>query len=186
MKYAIFTCFEILFVVITFTVLAIAVAEEPEGLKIGDAAPPLTLRNLDGQMVFLSDFCGPECPANKRKPVVVHFFGVHCKPCEKEIPAFQRIFADEISKKVAWVFVDVCEPLQDVVAYKSKLNLSVLILHDNHATAAKDWKITDNRGGAIMPYTYLLDKDGFVRLSLKGAHENLDTFLINELKLISN
>jgi|GEM_PF-3590689 len=174
----------IFLVAIMFSALAFAVAEEPEGLKIGVAAPPLTLKNLDGKMVYLSNFCGPECDADKRKPVVVHFFGVHCKPCEIEIPAFQRLLNDQLGKKAVIVFVDVYEPIEDVLACKNRFNLGAIILHDRHGEAARDWKILDEKGFIVLPWTFLLDKEGVLRLSLKGAHQDIDTLILNELKSI--
>ena len=54
-----------------------------KGLGIASAAPDLTLRDLDGNTVTLSQFKG--------KVIILDFFATWCPPCRQEIPDFVEL-----------------------------------------------------------------------------------------------
>lgn len=57
-------------------------AEKP--LKLGDQAPPFTVRDLAGQTVSLAAWRG--------KPVVLRFWSTDCKFCRADTPIFNAYF----------------------------------------------------------------------------------------------
>ncbi len=113
-------------------------------LGIASAAPDLNLRDMNGNIVQLSDFKG--------KVIILNFFATWCPPCRQEIPDFvelQRQYGDR-----GFVMIGVSlSSLEDLRPFAEKLGINYIVLiADRHATTAY---------GPIrsIPMTYIIGKD---------------------------
>lgn len=114
---------------------------------------------------------------------VVNFWATWCKPCIKELPAFEKLNADYANKKVKVVLVSLDFPdrvVKQVVPFieKRNLNSEVVLLDDPDANS---WipKVDENWSGAI-PATIITTKDKKTFYERSFTFEELET----ELKTI--
>jgi len=120
----------------------------------GGAPPPLALKSLAGSEIDLARLRG--------KVVLVNFWATWCEPCRDEMPAMDRLrerFADEPFVILA---VNVDEPEQRIRRFLDRLPLGFEILLDPGLRATKAW------GARILPSTYLIDRNGRIRLAARG------------------
>lgn len=85
---------------------------------IGVAAPPFTIRTLDGETINLKDFRG--------KRVVLDFWATWCGPCRKEIPHFIRL-ANEIPGDQLQIIGISDEDPETVRSFSSQIGVNYLM-----------------------------------------------------------
>jgi thiol-disulfide isomerase/thioredoxin len=134
-----------------------AVADE---LKVGDR-----LAELDGAV----DASGKAFRVKPMKGWKMLTFGAAwCKPCAKELPAWDKI-APQWKDKVTFVAVDLDSDVADGKAFHKKLklkNMTLAYLSPDSAVAAK-------YGSDHMPTTVLADPQGVIRY-IRGGFEKGD------------
>lgn len=118
-------------------------------LVVGQKAPDFDLVSLDGTRVRLSDLKG--------KPVVVNFWATWCTPCRKEMPEFQKVFADYKQNGLQVLGVNVGEPRVGIVEFTERVGVKFPILVDEKETVQTDYKIVP------LPATFFIDKSGVIR-----------------------
>lgn len=108
------------------------------------AAPDISLRDMDGNAVKLSDFKG--------KVIILNFFATWCPPCRQEIPDFvglEKQYADQ-----GFVMIGVSlTPSKDVKPFAEKYGINYIILiGDDKASTAY---------GPIrsIPTTFIINKE---------------------------
>ena len=120
-----------------------------------------------------------------RKTTVVHFFATHCKPCLKEIPAIKRLRSTFRKSDLAILIISVADSKKAVIKYKQEKGITATFLLDKYGVNARRWGIFVKKGNSTsfsLPYTFLVGKDGVVRATFSGAHENLDHLLANKIR----
>ena len=82
-----------------FTMHLIAKEKKSVQLKAGDTAPTFALRNLEGNYIKLSSFCGKysKQSKNNRSVVILDFFATWCKPCIEQMPVIEGIYEQQRS-----------------------------------------------------------------------------------------
>jgi thiol-disulfide isomerase/thioredoxin len=136
----------------------------PSGLPNLGAAPDVTLQELNGSTVKLSDFRG--------KVVLVNFWATWCEPCRSEIPElieFQRKYGsrgftvlgvamDQEGKSVVAPFV--VKPQFDVGGQKTAMEYPIILGNDDLATQF---------GGFLgLPTSFVISKNGQVVQKILG------------------
>jgi thiol-disulfide isomerase/thioredoxin len=116
---------------------------------LGKPAPPLSLMDLNGHQVSLSDFKG--------HPLVVNFWGTYCAPCKIEMP-----WLETFSKKYAADGFDVIGVTYDsevgvptISKNVQKLGVTYPILLST-PKAEKDY-LSDTE---VLPMSFYVDKTG--------------------------
>jgi len=113
------------------------------------AAPPWTLKDLDGHPVSLSDFKG--------KVVVLDLWATWCPPCRAELPHFVELQNEWKDKGVTIVGMSVDSIVPADVAKFAKANgMNYPIVMADEATASAYG--ADNG----IPFTIVIDKNGQV------------------------
>jgi thiol-disulfide isomerase/thioredoxin len=118
---------------------------------LGKPAPPLSLVDLSGKQVALSDFKG--------HPLVVNFWGTYCAPCKIEMP-----WLETFSKKYATDGFDVIGVTYDSEVGKDTISKDVqklgvtypILLSDSKAE--KDY-LSDTE---VLPMSFYVDRTGKV------------------------
>lgn len=65
---------------------------ETEQVEIGKKAPDFLVTDMNGSKISLSDLQG--------KGVLLNFWGTWCKPCEKEMPYMNELYASYKEKGI--------------------------------------------------------------------------------------
>ena len=136
-------------------------------VKVGDQAPDdFTLALSDGSTTSLKDLRG--------KVVVLQFTASWCSVCRREMPHLEReVWQKNKGKRFMLIGVDRDEPLDTVIAFRSKMHISYPLALDPGAEifgrfAEKDAGVTRNvvidRNGKIVFLTRLYDEKEFAEM----------------------
>jgi peroxiredoxin len=131
---------------------------ENTGGLIGQAAPELMLRDLDGQLQQLSQFEG--------KVVLLNFWATWCPPCREEMPSMQALqqrFGDQ-GLVVLAVNTEENGALA-VAAFLEKYSYSFPILLDPEAEAQNAY------GVFRFPESFIIDRNGVIVDKVIGARD---------------
>lgn len=122
------------------------------GNKIGQQAPDIILKDLQGEEVRLTDYRG--------RKVFVNFWASWCGPCRREMPELQQ-FHEEYEEQTAVVLaVNVTTSelnVEQVYDFVAELDLSFPIVLDETGDVSYDYRI------AYTPTTYVVDEEGVIR-----------------------
>ncbi len=117
----------------------------------------LSLNSLTGKKIDLAAFKG--------EVVLLNFWASWCKPCVKEIPSLVRLSKQLNQKNFKIITINVGESKQQIEDFMKKVAFDLPILLDESGVAVKDW------GVYAYPSNFLLDKNGIIRYSYRGALE---------------
>ena len=121
----------------------------------GALAPDFALKNLDGEVVRLSDFRG--------QPVLVNLWATWCGPCRLEMPAFEERFQLHEEDGFVVLAVDFDEPAEDVAAFRDELGLTFELLLDPGAEVQQLYR---NR---TYPSSFFVDREGVIQIQHIGV-----------------
>lgn len=127
-------------------------------IKEGDRAPEIALPRLNGGAVSLSSLRG--------KVVLVHFWATWCPPCVEEMPVLEQLYRSLAGQDVEILAVSVDEGGHGVVdpfIQRNKLTFPILFSPDRSAAASY--------GTFKFPETYVVDREGIVRLKAIGPQD---------------
>ena len=120
----------------------------PVGTKLGDTAPDLTLADLTGERVSLSDYRG--------QPVMINFWAVWCGFCRVELPEMQAVYEEYADRGFVILAVDVQEERSLVQPFVDELGLTFPVLLDGKSEVTRSYQV---RG---LPTSYFVDQNGVV------------------------
>ena len=120
-------------------------------VSAGDRAPEfVAVKDGRGKRVRLKQYRG--------KVVVVTFGASWCKPCKKELPAWEKLAGKYKSKGVVFLAVNI-----DKSAAKGKAFMKKAGLKHMRAVYGSDGATVESYSPPTMPSTYVIDKRGIVR-----------------------
>jgi len=94
----------------------------PIGLAPGYVAPELTLTDLEGKTVRLSDLRG--------QPVLINFWAMWCTFCRIELPEMEEVYQEHKNNGFVILAIDVQEEPAQVQAFVDELGLTFPIFID--------------------------------------------------------
>ena len=141
------------FSVLTVMIIAGAAAAE---LKVGDAAPPFSLKGSDGQTYSLDQFKG------KSAVVIAWFPKAFTGGCTKECKSLRENSKALHDLKVAYFTASVDAPDQNEKFAKS-LDLDYPILSDPDKSVAKEYGVLNPERGFANRWTFYIDKEGVIK-----------------------
>jgi peroxiredoxin len=126
--------------------------------KVGETAPDIALKDVNGKIVRLSDLRG--------KVVLLDFWASWCGPCRKANKGFASLYAKLKSKGFEIYSVSIDDEKADWEKAIAADKIGWLQVNDKggwYAPVATAWKIEQ------IPATFLLDKQGRITaLDLEG------------------
>ena len=129
------------------------IKEDPFAINpIGKKAPDFSLKNLQGEVVKLSDFKG--------KKVLVNFWATWCPPCQEEAPAIEKFHKDNPDVIILAVNID---PNQDIKGFIDKYQTTFPVLLDEEKSVSTMY------GTFKIPETYFINEDGIVKNKRIGS-----------------
>lgn len=131
--------------------------------SIGQAAPTLTLPDLNGQPVVLS--------GHQDQVMLLAFWATWCTPCLAELDHLQTLYEAQLP---GLEIVTVCQEAHDadsIRAFVRERGWDFLVLHDSELTTVRHYQV-----GAV-PRTLLIDREGVVRYDHLGYGSGQDAEL---------
>jgi thiol-disulfide isomerase/thioredoxin len=114
--------------------------------RLPDQAPDWSLKDLDGDVVSLSDFRG--------QTVVLNFWATWCGPCKTEIPTFSKFSNDNPDIPVLGIAVD---------GTVNTLKRASKVLGISYPVLLADSQIKQEYKVSSLPTTVVIDPEGKVK-----------------------
>ena len=141
----------------------------PDGLAAGDLMPELRLLHMkSGQQMTLSSLRG--------KPVLLNFWATWCGPCRAEIPKLNELA--QKYPKLTIIGVNVAEDRDLIEGYLKTQSTDYDVWYenkvggivtDNTAKLLSTWE--GRAGGYSIPFTVIVDSDGYAKRIISGFNE---------------
>ncbi len=117
--------------------------------SIGELAPQFELRNVDGQVVRLSDFRG--------KVVWINFWATWCGPCRRELPDIARLAAEFSGDDLVVLAVNQEQSATVARDFWEELGIDLPILLDSSREVSDQYRL---RG---LPDNFFIDREGVLQ-----------------------
>lgn len=138
--------------------------------------PSISLKNLEGKTLNTADI------AKTGKPVILAFWAIWCKPCQKELDAFNEHYADwqaETGVKIIAVSIDDSRSASRVAPFAKSKGWEFEVLLDPNG----DFKRAMNVN--MIPHTFLLDAQGKIISQHTAYFEGAEFELYEKVKALS-
>lgn len=140
---------------IIFALLVVSLLQAPTSGQSLRRAPSLTLRDLRGRTLRLSDYKG--------QVVLVNFWATWCPPCRAEIPDLVKIQRDYKSRGLQVIGITYPpQTAKEVSRFARKLKINYPV-----ALGTKETKALYDPGETL-PLTVVIDREGNVRDLIEG------------------
>jgi peroxiredoxin len=139
------------------------------------ALPKVTIKTLEGMNFNTSEI------TNDGKPIIISFWALWCKPCQKELDAFAENYADwqeETGVKIYAISIDDARSTARVAPMAKSKGWDFEILLD----ANGDFKRAMNVN--MIPHTFLLDGNGKVVSQHTAYFEGAEFELYEKVKAL--
>lgn len=124
-------------------------------IEVDQPAPELTLYDLDGKQVSLSDFKG--------QVVLLNNWATWCPPCREEMPEFKAYYEKYKEDGFQVVAVEAGQPESEVRAFVEEQGLEFIILLDPENLSLVTFQHSS------LPNSFVIDRQGHLRLAWLGA-----------------
>jgi len=140
-------------------------------VNVGDEAPEFKGRDHEGQLVTLSDFRG------KKNVMLVFYPYAFSGTCTKEFCELRDENADLAALQDTEIIGISTDPVHSLRAWKSQEQYVNRFVSDfwPHGAISRAYGAFDDRIGAPVRNTFLIDKDGIVRYA---EHNGIETLAI--------
>ena len=122
--------------------------------EVNYPAPDLTLNDLDGNPISLSDHLG--------SVVLVNNWATWCPPCKAEMPTLHEYYTKHLPDGFTLLAIEAGDPLPDVLEFVESYQLTFPILLDPNNLALRAFR------NDSLPSSYVIDRQGNVRLAWTG------------------
>jgi thioredoxin-dependent peroxiredoxin len=136
-----------------FFVVAMAAAAE---LKVGDPAPPFSMKGSDGKTYSLDQFKG------KSAVVIAWFPKAFTRGCTAECKSLRENSKALHDLKVAYFTASVDAP-EENKKFAASLDLDYPILSDPDKSVAKEYGVLNPERGFANRWTFYIDKEGVLK-----------------------
>jgi peroxiredoxin len=124
-------------------------------IEVDQPAPELTLFDLDGNVVALTDLIG--------EVVLLNNWATWCPPCRGEMPEFQAYYEKYQDKGFQILAVEAGEPEEEVRRFVEEQGLEFIVLLDPDNISLITFQHSS------LPTTFVIDRQGHLRLAWLGS-----------------
>lgn len=124
-------------------------------VEVNQPAPELTLRDLEGNQVSISDYRG--------SVILLNNWATWCPPCKEEMPVFNEYFNTYQEQGFQILAVEAGDPQSQVQAFVEQQGLDFKILLDPEGKALITYQ------NQSLPNSFVIDREGNLRLAWTGA-----------------
>ncbi|HIE57048.1 MAG TPA: TlpA family protein disulfide reductase [Anaerolineales bacterium] len=118
-------------------------------------APELTLTDLDGNQVSLSDYRGHW--------LLVNNWATWCPPCRAEMPELNEYYMAHKDSGFVLIGISAGDPANDVKSFVLAYDLQFPIWLDPYQDSVRAFRRTS------LPNSFIIDPDGYIRMSWSGG-----------------
>ena len=136
---------------------AIAVADTPGEVRVGETLRDVTLAGLNGPPRKLSEFHG--------KPLIINVWASWCGPCRAEMASLERLAWLDQSKYFNVIGISTDDYVDRAQAALAESNATITHFIDSNLV------LENMLGASHIPLTVLVDSDGRVLRKISGARE---------------
>lgn len=137
-------------------------------VKVGDVFPAWSAHAIEGAV-----------PDTAGKVVMVDFWASWCAPCKASFPVYAALQRELADRGLVVVAVSVDKNVKDFDAFVRRLAPGFATVRDAKQTLVADVTVP------VMPTSYLIDRQGFVRFVHTGYHgESTARELRRDLELL--
>lgn len=129
--------------------VALLAAASAFALSVGERAPEIGLRDLDGNRITMSSLRG--------NVVLVDFWASWCEPCAEEMPVLERLYQRYRDQGFRVVAVSQDRQVSNVRSFLRQHSVSFPVVHDASHQVAGRYR------PPRMPSSYIIDRNGVVR-----------------------
>jgi len=148
--------------------LALAAPASGASLNVGEAAPDVEAKLLDGSTQFRGS-------ANRGKVTIINFWATWCAPCREEMPAIEAYYKKYRSGglEVLAISMDEARDAPEVRKLARQYSFSIALKADaNFRGLGRIWRI---------PSTFVIDKRGVLRKNGLVGDPKVDLPLLDAL-----
>lgn len=138
--------------------------------------PSINIKTLDGQTFNTRDIY------NDGKPILISFWALWCKPCKKEMDAYNENYEDwqeETGVKIFAVSIDDARSTAKVLPFVNGKAWEMEVLLDPNG----DFKRAMNVN--MIPHTFLLDGSGNIVYQHTSYYEGLEEEIYEKVQLVA-
>ncbi len=123
-----------------------------------------TIKTYEGETLTPEDFRG--------KVLLVDYWATWCAPCRKEFPHFDKLL-DTYGDDLVIIAITMDDDMDLLDNFLEENPLRFIVGMDK-GSSIQSWKTPNN-----IPVAYIIDREGFIRKSLKGGHgyEEFDSII---------
>jgi peroxiredoxin len=137
------------------------------GAIIGELAPDLSLPDITGRQLSLSQFRGQK--------VLLAFWASWCPPCQTEMASLQRLYENPNARNLKILAVNVGETAGQIAPFMARYQLSLPILFD------AEGEVQNRYGVHQLPIVFLIDGQGRIVARHLGLRDWNSSDVIAEL-----
>jgi peroxiredoxin len=126
-----------------------------EPMKVGYPAPAIQLTDIAGSTVSLAN--------HKGDVILLNTCATWCPPCRREMPDLEAFFHTHADEEFVLLGINVGEEKETVVQFVDKFHLTIPIWLDPDESTLRA------PNSFSLPYSIVIDRDGFVRYAWSGA-----------------
>lgn len=152
-KLSVILCESIVALSLIWPVTALAASE-------GETAPLFTLPDIDADKPAIS------LESLRGKTVYVDFWASWCAPCLRSMPLINELYGKYRDQDFEVIAINVDDPIEDGQDFLLDNPLDYLIAADTDNTVLNEFGVTG------MPTSFLIDKDGIIRMVHMGFRGN--------------
>jgi len=152
------------FIVFT-TILLFGILANAQDKEDYNSLPSVNIKTLDGTPFNTQDIY------NNGKPILVSFWALWCKPCKKEMDAYNEVYEDwqeETGVKIYAVSIDDARSTAKVLPFVNGKGWEMEVLLDPNG----DFKRAMNVN--MIPHTFLIDGNGNIVYQHTSYYEGLE------------
>ena len=124
-------------------------------ISVNYPAPDVTLTDLGGNPVALSDYAG--------QVILYNAWATWCPPCKAEMPTLQAYYEKYQDQDFVIIAIEDGQPAAEVAAFVKNYGLTFPVWPDLENKASVAFRANS------LPTSFVIDRDGSVRLIWSGA-----------------
>jgi peroxiredoxin len=150
-----------------------AMAQNNAGKKL----PSVNIKTLDGKTINTQSI------TNDGKPLLISFWALWCKPCKKELDAYNELYEDwqdETGVKIIAVSIDDARSTAKVKPFVNGKDWEFEVLLDPNQVFKRAMSVN------MIPHTFLLDGNGNIVYQHTSYYEGLEDEIFELVKKVAN
>ncbi|MBC8320199.1 MAG: TlpA family protein disulfide reductase [Bacteroidetes bacterium] len=131
----------------------------------GSKLPSVNIKTLDGETFNTQDI------SNNGKPIIISFWALWCKPCKKELDAYNENYEDwkeETGVKIITISIDDSRSTAKVLPFVNGKAWEFDVLLDPNGDFKRAMSVN------MIPHTFILDGEGNVVYQHTSYYEGLE------------